>query len=217
MPELLITASPGKDWKRTSAELSVMSPWWLYQSRDWAALNIICTGFIKHNLPNKLELWWSDVNGESIGHRLHCLAIIVEGSHSGEILLVWLQRQHCLSHTTTGDTCNIGCSGVYTTDRKMSGKTEHLFSTSTETPDLNMLWAAWSYMVRKQGLACSPVLDIIAIFFSTVSHILLPGLSTDSLYPSGKSTLQLKVSAHCPKTQWHTSFTHCFKHYVACN
>ena len=38
MPELLTRASYRKDWKRISAGLSLMSPWWPNQSRDWTEL-----------------------------------------------------------------------------------------------------------------------------------------------------------------------------------
>ena len=39
MPELLTRASCRRDWRRISAESSLVSPWWPSQSRDWTELN----------------------------------------------------------------------------------------------------------------------------------------------------------------------------------
>ena len=47
VPELLTRASCRKDWKRISAELSLLPSRWPNQSRDWTVLEIHCVGSIQ--------------------------------------------------------------------------------------------------------------------------------------------------------------------------
>ena len=55
MPELLTAASCRKDWKRISAESSLMSPWWSNWSRDWTDLKCYMTYHVLSLGWNRLD------------------------------------------------------------------------------------------------------------------------------------------------------------------